>query len=424
MAQPKLLTLPNGVRAILVPQKEALTATVLVMVAAGCEHEAPREYGIAHFLEHMCFKGTHARPTSQAIVRELEGMGAETNAFTGRRYTGYWAKAHKRHVRRILDVVADLYRNPRLPEEEIEKEKGVIVEEINMYEDQPRELADLLFDRVLYGAATPEGHPIVGSKETVRSFTRDDFLRFRARHYHARTTWVVVAGAFDPRTLKKDIAALFGEVPRGTLPPRHRPKVRRGPTVAGIRKKTEQTHLVLGVPAFGLNHKDVPVLAVLATVLGKGMASRLFHRLREEMGVAYYAHAALNLYEHYGSLTIHAGVTHERLREVVAVIREELTRLTREPVSARELSIAKNYREGMLLMGLEATDDLALYYALQAVQQKKLQTPRERVRALRAVTAQDIQRVARALFRPEAYTLTYVGPPQNAAGLRRALAGR
>lgn len=421
MKKPKLKTLPNGLRVLLVNKDDSLTTTALVLVAAGCEHEKDHEYGIAHFLEHMCFKGTEKRPTPLSITRELEGLGAETNAFTSRRYTGYYAKAQKKHTKKILDVVADVYLNSTLPEGEIEKEKGVIVEEINMREDTPQILADRYFDEILFGVDTPEGHQILGTKESVRSFTRDDFVAFRERNYHADTTVVVIAGSFDEKEVLKMVEERFGEVSKGVEHKNHKPKFTPGPHIAHKKRDSEQTHIVLGVPAFGKNHKDLPTLGVLAMILGGGMSSRLFHKLREELGACYYVYASPNIFDHYGSFTIHAGIPNDRVEEVVGVLNEELQRIGREEVTDEEFRVGRNYREGLMIMNLESAEDLGHYYGSQVVSNLPLTTPKEKLKEMNAVTKKQVQKLAKKLFHPDRFVLAYVGPSQNTKRLKQLL---
>ncbi len=419
--KPVQKTLKNGLRVVLVPMNDAQTVTVMTLIHAGCEHEKPEEYGIAHFLEHMCFKGTGKRPSSLILAQELESLGAETNAFTSRRYTGYHAKAHKRHVKRLIEVAADVYRDPLFPAPELEREKGVVIEEINMYEDMPQRKVDTYFDEVLYGAGTAEGHPILGSRESVASFTREQLFAFHRKHYRAHATTVVVAGTINTQEVARELEKRFGSVENGSRAKQHRPSAVKGPMVAQLSKDSDQSHIVLGVPAFGRAHKDVPTLGMLATILGGGFSSRLFQKLREELGVCYYVFASPNLYEHYGSFTIHAGVPKGRVGEVVRVLREELERLGRVTVSDEELGIARSMKEGALLNGLETSDDLAYFYGTQAVVGLPLQTPKEKNASAQAVTKKDIKRLANKMFQPAHYTLALIGPKQEKAALVRLL---
>lgn len=409
----KIKKLPNGLRVLFVPMKENPAVTVMVLVDAGSFDEVQPAYGVAHFLEHMCFKGTAKRPMLGQIARELEGLGAESNAFTSTYFTGYFAKVEKAHVREALDIVADIYLNSIFPEEEIAKERKVVLEELKMYEDHPMRLAPELFTTLLYGD-TPAGRPIIGYKETILSLSREDLLAFRNTRYFAEHTVVVVAGTFDERTITKDIMRLFAHAPRAP----HKIKTRSLPKTTGARihhreKKSEQTHLVLGVPALGADHRDDAVLSVLTDALGGGMASRLFHRLREEMGLCYYVRANKNGNKGYGDLTIHAGVPAARVLEAISAIREECDRMAREPMGKEELVRVKNHLTGALSLALESSDDLAEYFGLHEVEGLPRKTPFERRAAIKKVDAKDVQRLAQRLFKKDAFRLALIGPKQD-----------
>jgi predicted Zn-dependent peptidase len=414
-------TLQNGLRVVLVPMQDNPAVTAMVLVAAGSEHETPAQHGLAHFLEHMCFKGTTRRPGSLHITRELEGMGARTNAFTGRQMTGYYAKAQSRHLPKILDIIADLYLDPLLPEAEIEKEKGVIIEEINMYDDMPQYRVDEVFDALLYGD-TVQGKPIIGTKDSVRSFTRDDLIAFRSKHYNVESSVVVIAGAFDPKETMQTIRALFASVPTGGHPKHNKVAVHTPASPVAIEfKKSEQTHVMLGVKALPLGHRHELTQNLLASVLGGGMSSRLFTRLREEMGACYYVHAHAGSYAQYGTCAIAAGVPAARIVEVVAVLREELERMKDELVTDQELKIAKNIATSSLVLGLETSNALANYYGGQAIMRLPHKTPHVLAKELRAVSAADIRTLARKLFAPEALRLALVGPVKKQEELERLL---
>ncbi len=417
----KLKTLPNGLRILFVPMKENPATTVMVLVDAGSFDETKPAYGVAHFLEHMCFKGTAKRPALGQIARELEGLGAESNAFTSTYFTGYFAKVEKSKAHAALDIVADIYLNSIFPEEEIAKERKVVLEELKMYEDHPMRLAPELFNTLLYGD-TPAGRPIIGYEKTILALSRNDLLTFRGAHYHPEKTMVVVSGSFDERAIEKDIRRLFSSVPKSARVHKKRlvPKTTRA-RIFHREKKSEQTHLVLGVPSLPGEHKDDAVLSVLADALGGGMASRLFHRLREEMGLCYYVRANKNANKGYGDLTISAGVPAKRLLEAVQAIREECEKLAREPISREELLRVKNHILGSLSLSLETSDDLAEYFGIQEIEGLPQRTPAARRAAIQKVTAGDVHRLAKTLFKPGAFRLALIGPKQNEKKLENLL---
>lgn len=409
---PKLYTLPNGLRLVLVPMQDHTATSMLVLVDAGSFDEMAPAYGVAHFLEHMCFKGTPTYPASGAIARELEGLGAATNAFTGRHLTGYWAKVEPKRAHDVLSIVADLYLNPVFPEAEIEKERGVVLEELRMYEDHPKALAPDVYNILMYGDSAA-GRPIVGYENTVTTLSKKDLDAFRAMYYHPERTVVAISGAFDPKKMLAQIKKLFGKAERGKVKTKaiKRAKPALLPERLRVRvKKSEQTHLVLGVPGLPTGHKDEHVLTILTNILGGGMSSRLFQRIREEMGAAYYVSASESMHPSYGDVTFHAGVPHAKVEEVVRVIKEECNNLIEKEVSAEELVRVKNYTIGHFMLTLESSDAVGEYYGSMLLESQPLLSPAARAKALRAVTAQDIKRLAKTLFKPDAFRLALVGP--------------
>ncbi|OGY97736.1 MAG: hypothetical protein A2681_02060 [Candidatus Liptonbacteria bacterium RIFCSPHIGHO2_01_FULL_56_18b] len=400
----------NGLRVILVPQPSSLTATVLVLVEAGSEYETRRINGISHFLEHLVFKGTTKRPKPGTISAELDALGAEYNAFTGQEYTGYWAKAERHKLSRILELVSDLYLNPIFPAGEIEKERGVIIEEINMYEDTPMRRVQEDFSALLYGNQ-PAGWDIAGRKEVIRTLRRDDFVAYRAKHYVAPATVVIVAGAFHPAQTMRQIKGLFAHLPRE--PKTGKAKTResqRGPQVLSKFKGSDQTHLVLGTRAFHILDPRRYALQVLTDVLGGGMSSRLFTRIRDQLGAAYYVRAGAELFLDHGYTTISAGVDHKKIEKVIEAMLDELRRLRRELVPPAELKKAKDHMVGNFMLGLETSDELASYYGGQEIITRSLIAPETLIRRIQAVQAKEIRAIARTLFVNSKLNLAVIGP--------------
>lgn len=415
------ITLPNGLRVVFVPQEGGLAATVLVLVEAGSKYETKEINGLSHFLEHMCFKGTIKRPKAMDIASEFDGLGASYNAFTSQEWTGYYAKVASHHMHKALDLIADMYLNPTLDEKEIEKEKNVIVEEIRMYEDLPPRKVHDLFTTLLYGDQ-PAGWDIAGTPETVKSLTRAQIVGYRTRHYVPSATTVVVAGGFDRAKALQDITNLFGDVVSttkdGKLPVR---ELQSAPQMLLREKESDQTHLVLGLRAFSLSDKRKYILDVLSDVLGGGMSSRLFQKVREELGAAYYIKSATELSTDHGYLAISAGVHHEKFIIVVREIVRELHRMAREPISEQELARAKDHLSGNLILSLETSDSLAMFYGGQEILEKKMESPEAMLRAVRAVTAADIQHLAQELCQNNRLNLAVIGPTKESDELRNAL---
>jgi len=413
--------LPNGLTVIVVPMKDSPTVTVLTMVATGSEYEREQESGISHFLEHMCFKGTTKRPRSIDMSLELDNMGAQNNAFTSFEYTGYYAKAHPKHTDKLIDIISDLYLNPTFPETELEKEKGVIIEEMNMYADLPQRKVHEVFGELLYGN-TPAGRSILGAKDVIKKATQKDFIEYRAQHYVSKATTVIVAGNVSEKGVFSLVSKSFKDIKN--TPKRKKEKVLaplKGPRMALQHKATDQTHMVIGFPTFKVTDKRNTTLSVLNTILGEGMSSRLFQKLREDMGVCYYARSGSSEFTDHGEFTVSAGVNPNRVPEVITAILEEFTKLKATLVTAQELAKAKEYYAGNMAMALESSDAVAHYVGDQALNHKKIQTPQEIEKKLRAVTAKQIQTLAKQIFTTENLYLAIVGNIKDEKGIKKAL---
>lgn len=408
--QVRKITLRNGFRLLLIPEEGSTTTTVLLLVEAGSEYETKNMNGISHFLEHMVFKGTTRRPRSSMVAAELDSLGARYNAFTGEENTGYWAKVEGAKAEKALDIVSDLYLNPLFNHEEIDKERGVIIEEINMFEDMPMRRVHDFFKMLLYGNQ-PAGWDIAGRKEVIRRLTRTDFLQYRAAHYVAPKTVMVVAGNFNETKMVRLVTRLFGNLVRSPRVPKSKTKEsQKRPKVVIRRKESDQTHLVLGVRGFTVFDRRRFILQVAADVLGGGMSSRLFRRIREDLGAAYYVHADAEFSLDHGFLAASAGVDHRRIEKVIEIILEEFTRLTRELVPKDELKRVKDHFTGNLLLGLETSDEIAGYYGGQEILTKTLLSPRTLIARIQKVRAEEIRRVARAVFTPANLNLAVIGP--------------
>lgn len=418
----KKTVLKNGLRIITVPQPDNMAATVLVMVEAGSKYEQKEINGLSHFLEHMCFKGTTNRPTAMAIAGELDGLGAEYNAFTSHEWTGYFAKVEKNHITKAIDLVSDLYLNPTFDPAEIEKEKGVIIEELNMYEDMPQRKIGDIFLHLLYGDQ-PAGWDVGGEKDIIRKLTKEDFLKYRGIHYLPEATIVVLAGAFDEAAALAQLEKLFGSMPTaqkgGKLPVK---ESQSKPEIFLKFKESDQTHLMLGFRTFSMFDKRRFVLEVLSDILGGGMSSRLFQKVREELGAAYYVRSGVDLYTDHGYIAAGAGVEHSKLKLVIKTIVDEFRRLSTEKVSPEELARAKSHLSGNLLLGLETSDALATYYGSQEVLKKEVITPDQILQEIEKVTADEIQAIAKEFFKNEALNLAMIGPHKDEAEFRQLLA--
>ncbi len=400
----------NGLRVITVPMKDNPTVTVLVLVGTGSDYEAKEINGISHFLEHMCFKGTTKRPSAQFISHELDSLGCQYNAFTDHEMTGYYAKGDSKNFKQMFDIVSDIYLNSTFPVAEMEKEKGVIIEEINMYEDMPQRHVIDLFGEVLYGDQ-PAGWNIAGTKENVSKMNRDNFVNYKKSHYVASNTVVVVTGDVTSDEVYKEVTKYFKDIKVTNKVKKIKTKdIQNIPNILIKHKETDQTHFVLGIRTFSLFDKRNMTLSLLSGVLGAGMSSRLFIKLREEMGVAYYVRAYNDVSLDHGSFQISAGVNNTRTKEVIKEIIKECNLLIEKKVSDKELNKVKSLIIGNMKMSLEATDDIANFYGGQEVLKNEIKTLDEKIKEIKKVTPEDIQKMAKIIFKNKNLNLAIVGP--------------
>jgi len=404
------ITLKNGLRILLIPEPKNPSTTVLVAVATGSKYETRDINGISHFLEHMCFKGTKKRPTSMDISSELDAIGALYNASTSHEYTCYYAKAQPKHFDTILDIISDIYLNPVFDQKEIEKERGVIIEELNMYEDDPRRKIGDFFLSLLYGDQ-PAGWDIGGRKEVIKKLNTKNFVRYHNEHYLAKSSLVVISGNFNKKQAVKKIKQVFTDVKTGKKTGKLKTKEKQlKPGLLLKYKKTDQTHLVLGVRTFSLFDKRQYILEVLSTILGKGMSSRLWKEVREELSAAYYVFTDVDLYTDHGYLAAFAGVNHAKVDNVIKTILKEFKKLCDKKVSEKELNKAKDKIIGNLSISIETSDQLASFYGGQEILQEKIETQKEIIEKIQAVEARDIQKLAKYIFRNNKLNLALIGP--------------
>jgi predicted Zn-dependent peptidase len=403
-------TLPNGLRLLTAPMPTSQSVACFVMLAAGSRYETPDTNGIAHFAEHMFFKGTERRPTARDIGAEIDGIGGEFNAFTGKEYTGYYVRCAAEHRRLALDVLVDMLRHSKFEPEEIDREKGVIVEEMNMYFDTPRDYIGGVYDSLLYGDQ-PLGWDIIGRKETVRAATRETFTDYIDRWYKPERMVVGFGGKFDG-DIRAEVIELLGDLEAAETgePPPVQLAENGGPRVKVHRKDSDQAHLTLGVRSYPLIHPDRYALQILATVLGTGMSSRLFTEVRERRGLAYYVFAANHSYTDAGSLYSQAGVDIERADEAVETIVTELKRIADEPVPEDELEKAKNVAKGRFVLQLESPHALITFGLRREILEGEATEPEEVIASIEAVTVEDVQRVAQDVIGSRGLNLALIGP--------------
>jgi len=411
--------LGNGLRVLTAPMPQAQSVTCMVMLAAGSRYETPETNGIAHFSEHMFFKGTKRRPSARDIAGEIDAIGGEFNAFTGKEYTAYYVKCAAEHRDIALDVIADMLRNSRFDAEEIDREKGVIVEEMNMYFDTPRDFIGGVYEELLYGDQ-PLGWDIIGRKETVRGATRDTFTSYLDHWYHPQRMVLGIGGRIGDGLLER-AQELLGDLPRVETGEPEPTKPFEGGRIRVFTKQSDQAHVVLGVPSYPLEHPDRYALQVLSNVLGGGMSSRLFTEVRERRGLAYYVFGTNHSYTDAGSLYSQAGVDINRIDEAVTTILGELRTIAADPVPADELEKAKSFAKGRFVLQLENPQGLILFGLRREVLERRVPDLDEVLAGLTAVTVEDVQRVAQDLITDEKLRLALIGPFEDSDRFEKLL---
>jgi predicted Zn-dependent peptidase len=406
----KKTTLKNGLRIITIPQKSTQAATVLVLVGTGSKYETKEINGISHFLEHLFFKGTKKRPTPLAISETLDRVGGIYNAFTGEEYTGYFAKVAASHFDLALDWVSDIFLNSALLEKDIKKEKGVIIEEINMLFDHPMSYVQVLWPKLLYGNQ-PAGWSVAGSKKNIIRMKRQDLLDYRKKQYVAENTIICIAGNIDPRQTLNKVKKYFSKI--STTKFLEKPKViekQAGPTCLLYPKKTDQTHLCLGVRAYNIFHPQRYTLELLEIILGGMMSSRLFIELRDKLGIAYYVRTSAEADPDAGYLVTQAGIDNKNVKKAISSILKEYKKISQNTVPKNELKKAKDCIKGKTALLLESSDAQASFIAGQELLEKKILTLKEIFKKIDKISQSDILKVAKDIFQPQKLNLVLIGP--------------
>lgn len=418
----KKTILDNGLRIITASMQGTNTVTVLVLCGTGSDYESREINGISHFLEHMFFKGTPKRPEPDIVNQELDGMGSVHNAFTSHELTGYFIKAGKNYLNTSLDILADIYKNSLLKEEEIEKEKQVIIEEMHRDRDMPTMYVWWVWENLLYGDQ-PAGWDVIGEEKIIRSLKREDFVNYFHNQYVALNTAVIIAGNFDELETVEKIRSLFADI-RVSPPIRKKPAVSEGQVKPAVRiefKQTDQTHLILGFRGYEANHPNRYVADVLGVLLGGGMSSRMFSHIREKLGLAYTVWSAHESYSNRGYLTTYAGVDHGNVEKTLRAAFEEYKRVKEESVQPAELQRVKDYIKGTTLIGLEASNAVANFVGTEEMVTGRPMTVDEVFARIDAVTPEDLLSVAKEVIRPERLNLAMIGPFKDPAQFEKLL---
>lgn len=413
--------LKNGLTVLCLPMDSTKAVTIMLMVGAGSRYETKKINGISHFLEHLFFKGSKKYPSTQQIANIIDGIGGIDNAGTEKEWTNYWIKCSSEKIDIALDVLSSMVKESLLSSEEIEKEKGVIVEELNMYRDDPKTYVAVLAEELMFGD-TPLGWDIGGSNETIKTFARDDFIKYMDSLYSPKNMVFVVTGNVTEKKAKELAEKYLSDLPqRGMFTPEKKVQKNSKPSVQVQYKKTDQAALVLGYYGPSLQNEDKYSARVLSAILGGGMSSRLFIEVREQRGLAYYIDAGASSYTDNGYIGIHAGLNLEKLELGVKVILEELEKIKNMPVDASELQKAKDMIKGRMVLYYEDSRAFAENIARQQILLGKVELLDEMNKKIDGVTIEQVQALAQKVFTPKNANLAVIAPIKNAKKLEKLL---
>lgn len=403
--------LKNGLNLILAPLKGTSAVTVLILLGVGSRHETKNINGVSHFIEHLVFKGTKKRPTSLDITKELDAVGAEYNAFTAKDHTGYFIKGPAKKIELAFDILSDMIFNSTFNSLEIDKERGVIIEEINMYNDNPLFALHGLFEQTMFDKNSL-GWQISGPKKVIKQISRQKLVNYKEKFYQPENMVIVVAGSFN-KTQVKNLTKKYFDQKNQRQVKNIFTKVKISqtkPKVSLMYKDTQQVQIGLGFPAFALNDPRVYPLYLLSVILGGNMSSRLFRVIREEHGLAYYIKSEIEAFQDIGLFVVQAGLDKKRIASAITLILAELKKVTAEGVTDKELKDAKEFLKGKVALQLEDSENVADWYGKQQLLQKKLATPAQRLKKISAVKAGDVKKVANQIFKAQRLTLVLIGP--------------
>lgn len=420
---PQLKKLTNGLPIILVPMKGSESLTVMVLANTGSRFEPQGKEGLAHFFEHIVFKGTANFPTAQKLAAAIDGLGADFNAFTSHEYTGYFVKAAAKHTATALDVVSDMLLRPKLRTEDVEREKGVIIEEINMYHDQPASHVSNLFNQLAY-QGSGLGHNIVGTKETVSAIKADDFKAFLKQWYGLPNLVLVLAGkdtvVNDPKTLKLAEEMFSKSTESRAAEKQVINSFLADPDLADSRlqvenRETQQAHFVLGWPGINRSDERKYAMSVLSAVVGGNMSSRLFTEVREKRGLCYYVHSVTDQFHDKGMVGVAAGVDPQRVKEAIGVSAAEFHKIAtgKQKISKTELSRAQEYLIGKWALNMEDSSSVAQFVGLRQVLLNELISLEEMIKRIQAVTIPELTELAQELIKPGEARLALIGPHKD-----------
>ncbi len=413
--------LDNGLSIIANPMPYSRSVSVVIFTGTGSCHENPGEAGVSHFIEHLCFKGTRHRPTSKDISQAIEGVGGVLNASTGKEATAYWGKVASSHFPLLLDTLSDLILNPLLRQEDLEQERSVIIEEINMSLDSPQQRVSMLIDELLW-PEQPLGRDIAGSKETVSSMSRTQILEYFSHHYLPNNTVVSIAGDIESAEAIDRVASLFNNWTARQAPPKDYflDQEQFSARLQINTRESEQAHLCLAIHGLPYAHPQRFALDMLNTVLGEGMSSRLFIEIRENKGLAYDIHSYMNHFRSSGSLIIYAGTDAGKVETASSAIIEELFKLKQE-ISLEELARARELLKGRIQLEMEDNRNLAMWTGSQEIMKRDILSLEQVLSVFDSITLDDLARVAGELIHGDKLNMAVVGPGDESVPLKKLL---
>ncbi len=414
-------TLKNGLTLITVPMPHLDSVTTLVAVGAGSRYETRKINGISHFLEHMFFKGSKKYPTAEVISTLVDGIGAVNNAATSKEWTYYWIKSSAKHVELSTDILASMLKESILDKNEIEREKGVIIEELRMYRDNPARYIWDLYEQLQFGNQ-PLGWDIGGDEPTIMGVSHSDFIKYVDSLYSPKNMALVFAGKI-PKDIEAMAEKYFNDLPERSSfkAPAYKKTKQTKARVNAFYKKTDQANLVLGVEAYDRNDPKKYAARILATILGEGMSSRLFMQVRERRGLAYHVSADHETYIDTGMFVAAAGIKLEKIEEGLKVIKDELEATTKNLVTPDEMKKAKEMIRGRLALRSESTNFLAEHFGVKYILDRELESFDEYLKNIDAVTAEDVMAVAKELFKKDRYNLQLIGPFKSTAKFEKII---
>ncbi|MFZ2414410.1 MAG: pitrilysin family protein [Minisyncoccia bacterium] len=414
----KVSTLKSGLKVLTVPSKEVMSVKTEMIIKTGAEHEIFKKQGISHVLEHMSFKGTEKYPEVKDISREIDTIGGIYNAYTGNEVTGYWTKVDKRYLDKSLDIISDMYLHPLFPEKELIKEKGVIIEEIRMYKDNPKDHVEDVFADLMYGKNNPGGWSVAGTIESVNSINRKDLVDYATKQYTGPNSLLVISGNFDEKKTLAHLNNYLGTV--SIKAAKQKNKVKKLSQKVALAKleyrDISQCHLILGFPSFNCFSSKKYALKVLLTILDGGMSARLFNIVRDKLGAAYYIHASNAAYLDYGFFCIDTGLNVNKVNMGLKGIVSQLKEMMEGKISEEEFKNAKTNINGKLALRLDSVYNHADRITRDVLRNRPYEVPEEYLKKIDKITIKDVSHLATEIFKLDQLNLAMVSPFKQSDG--------